>query len=122
VILHWACEKIIASTNLPEIVLLESLLDKVCVYQSHTLAYTRYYYMVNAYLLQLYMFPCFTYYMFFLLQLRLCKGISYVAVAAHANNSGRQRLAAMLIDYESQSSKQASLLLCCNSGRYDATD
>ncbi|CAM0882021.1 unnamed protein product [Alopecurus aequalis] len=43
--------------------------------------------------------------------LRLCKGISYAAVAAHADNSGRRKLAAMLIDHESQSSKQIPLLL-----------
>ncbi|TVU02482.1 hypothetical protein EJB05_52035, partial [Eragrostis curvula] len=41
-------------------------------------------------------------------KLRLCKGISYAAVAAHADNSGRRRLAAMLVDHESQPSKQAS--------------
>ncbi|KAJ1284684.1 hypothetical protein BS78_03G223800 [Paspalum vaginatum] len=44
-------------------------------------------------------------------KLRLCKGISYAAVAAHADNSGRRRLAAMLVDHESQSSKQIPLLL-----------
>ncbi|KAM0858443.1 hypothetical protein ACQ4PT_047830 [Festuca glaucescens] len=71
VIMHWACEKIAASTAIPDIVLLEGLLDK----------------------------------------LRLCKGISYAAVAAHADNSGRRKLAAMLVDHESQSSKQIPLLL-----------
>lgn len=60
-------------------------------------------------LLQLYILVLHRY-MFFLSQLRLCKGISYAAVAAHADNSGRRRLAAMLVDHESQSSKQASLL------------
>ncbi|KAK3161510.1 hypothetical protein QOZ80_1BG0078030 [Eleusine coracana subsp. coracana] len=44
-------------------------------------------------------------------KLRLCKGISYAAVSAHADNSGRRRLAAMLVDHESQSSKQIPLLL-----------
>ncbi|CAO2170922.1 unnamed protein product [Urochloa humidicola] len=44
-------------------------------------------------------------------KLRLCKGISYAAVAAHADNCGRRRLAAMLADHESQSSKQIPLLL-----------
>jgi hypothetical protein len=34
--MHWACEKIAASTAIPDIVLLESLLDKVCVSYSHT--------------------------------------------------------------------------------------
>ncbi|KAF6134565.1 hypothetical protein GIB67_022305, partial [Kingdonia uniflora] len=44
-------------------------------------------------------------------QLRLCKGISYAAVAAHADNNGRRKLAAMLIEYEPRSSKQVPLLL-----------
>nr|CAB3477864.1 unnamed protein product [Digitaria exilis] len=45
-------------------------------------------------------------------KLRLCKGISYAAVAAHADSCGRRRLAAMLVDHESQSSKQARNLAC----------
>ncbi|AQK97135.1 Protein VACUOLELESS1 [Zea mays] len=36
VIMHWACEKITASTTLPDTVLLDGLLDKVCVCRSHT--------------------------------------------------------------------------------------
>jgi len=44
-------------------------------------------------------------------KLRLCKGISYAAVAAHADNCGRRRLAAMLVDHELQSSKQIPMLL-----------
>jgi len=44
--------------------------------------------------------------MFFKLQLKLCKGISYAAVAAHADRSGRRKLAAMLVDHEPRSSKQ----------------
>ncbi|XP_058101113.1 protein VACUOLELESS1 [Magnolia sinica] len=44
-------------------------------------------------------------------KLKLCKGISYAAVAAHADNSGRRKLAAMLVEYESHSSKQVPLLL-----------
>lgn len=44
--------------------------------------------------------------MFFELQLKLCKGISYAAVAAHADRSGRRKLAAMLVDHEPRSSKQ----------------
>jgi hypothetical protein len=44
--------------------------------------------------------------MFFKLQLKLCKGISYAAVAAHADRSGRRKLAAMLVDHEPHSSKQ----------------
>ena len=55
-------------------------------------------------------------YISFLLQLRLCKDISYAAVAAHADNSGRRKLAAMLVDHESQSSKQASFILVCEQG------
>ncbi|VAH62507.1 unnamed protein product [Triticum turgidum subsp. durum] len=70
VIMHWACEKITASAAIPDVVLLEGLLDK----------------------------------------LRLCKSISYAAVAAHADNSGRRKLAAMLVDHESQSSKQSAPL------------
>lgn len=41
-----------------------------------------------------------------LLQLKLCKGISYAAVAAHADKSGRRKLAAMLVEHEPHSSKQ----------------
>lgn len=39
-------------------------------------------------------------------QLRLCKGISYAAVAAHADKCGRRKLAAMLVEHEPRSSKQ----------------
>lgn len=39
-------------------------------------------------------------------QLRLCKGISFAAVAAHADKNGRRKLAAMLVEHESRSSKQ----------------
>lgn len=39
-------------------------------------------------------------------QLRLCKGISYAAVAAHADKNGRRKLAAMLVEHEPRSSKQ----------------
>jgi hypothetical protein len=34
--MHWACEKIAASTAIPDIVLLEGLLDKVCVSYSQS--------------------------------------------------------------------------------------
>jgi hypothetical protein len=34
--MHWACEKITASDTIPDTVLLEGLLDKVCVHYSHT--------------------------------------------------------------------------------------
>lgn len=44
-------------------------------------------------------------------KLKLCKGISYAAIAAHADNSGRRKLAAMLVDHEPRSSKQIPLLL-----------
>ncbi|XP_044503267.1 protein VACUOLELESS1 isoform X1 [Mangifera indica] len=44
-------------------------------------------------------------------KLRLCKGISYAAVAAHADKSGRRKLAAMLVEHEPRSSKQVPLLL-----------
>lgn len=43
---------------------------------------------------------------FFEFQLKLCKGISYAAVAAHADKNGRRKLAAMLIEHEPRSSKQ----------------
>ncbi|XP_077252312.1 vacuoleless1 (VCL1) [Tasmannia lanceolata] len=44
-------------------------------------------------------------------KLKLCKGISYAAVAAHADKSGRRKLAAMLVEHEPHSSKQVPLLL-----------
>ncbi|PKI55713.1 hypothetical protein CRG98_023929 [Punica granatum] len=44
-------------------------------------------------------------------KLRLCKGISYAAVAAHADKNGRRKLAAMLVEHEPRSSKQVPLLL-----------
>ncbi|XP_010271337.1 PREDICTED: protein VACUOLELESS1 [Nelumbo nucifera] len=44
-------------------------------------------------------------------KLKLCKGISYAAVAAHADKSGRRKLAAMLVEHEPRSSKQVPLLL-----------
>lgn len=42
-------------------------------------------------------------------QLKMCKGISYAAVAAHADKSGRRKLAAMLVEHEPRSSKQVEL-------------
>lgn len=39
-------------------------------------------------------------------QLKICKGISYAAVAAHADKNGRRKLAAMLVEHEPRSSKQ----------------
>ncbi|RYR35519.1 hypothetical protein Ahy_A10g050670 isoform B [Arachis hypogaea] len=44
-------------------------------------------------------------------KLKLCKGISYAAVAAHADKNGRRKLAAMLVDHEPRSSKQVVPLL-----------
>ncbi|XP_030462939.2 protein VACUOLELESS1 [Syzygium oleosum] len=44
-------------------------------------------------------------------KLQLCKGISYAAVAAHADKNGRRKLAAMLIEHEPRPSKQVPLLL-----------
>lgn len=40
------------------------------------------------------------------MQLKLCRAISYAAVAAHADKSGRRKLAAMLVEHEPRSSKQ----------------
>ncbi|XP_074556123.1 protein VACUOLELESS1 [Curcuma longa] len=44
-------------------------------------------------------------------KIKLCKGISYAAIAAHADKSGRRKLAAMIVDHEPRSSKQVPLLL-----------
>nr|GEW21219.1 protein vacuoleless1 [Tanacetum cinerariifolium] len=44
-------------------------------------------------------------------KLKLCRGISYAAVAAHADQTGRRKLAAMLVEHEPLSSKQVPLLL-----------
>uniref|UniRef100_A0A0D6R9L4 Protein VACUOLELESS1 n=1 Tax=Araucaria cunninghamii TaxID=56994 RepID=A0A0D6R9L4_ARACU len=44
-------------------------------------------------------------------KLKICKGISYAAVAAHADRKGRRRLAAMLLDFEPCFSEQVPLLL-----------
>lgn len=44
-------------------------------------------------------------------KLKLCQGISYAAVAAHADKTGRRKLAAMLVEHEPRSSKQVPLLL-----------
>ncbi|KAI3971867.1 hypothetical protein MKW92_052396 [Papaver armeniacum] len=44
-------------------------------------------------------------------KLKLCKGISYAAVASQADKSGRRKLAAMLVEHEPRSSKQVPLLL-----------
>ncbi|KAG2326496.1 hypothetical protein Bca52824_009224 [Brassica carinata] len=39
-------------------------------------------------------------------KLQLCRGISYAAVATHADNCGRRKLAAMLVKHEPRSTKQ----------------
>ncbi|GMG99177.1 hypothetical protein Nepgr_001017 [Nepenthes gracilis] len=44
-------------------------------------------------------------------KLKLCKSISYAAVAEHSNKIGRRKLAAMLVEHEPRSSKQVPLLL-----------
>ncbi|XP_019464204.1 PREDICTED: protein VACUOLELESS1 [Lupinus angustifolius] len=44
-------------------------------------------------------------------KLKLCKGISYAAVAAHADKNGRRKLAALLVEHEPRSSKQVPLLV-----------
>ncbi|CAI8596482.1 unnamed protein product [Vicia faba] len=44
-------------------------------------------------------------------KLKLCKSISYAAVAAHADKNGRRKLAALLVEHEPRSSKQVPLLL-----------
>lgn len=91
--MHWACAKITASSAIQDSSLLEILLDKVwtsvlgkiykiifCNISESSLA--------------------------ILLQIKLCKGISYAAIASHADNSGRRKLAAMIVDHEPRSSKQ----------------
>ncbi|KAI8024898.1 Protein VACUOLELESS1 [Camellia lanceoleosa] len=44
-------------------------------------------------------------------KLKICKSISYVAVAAHADKSGRRKWVAMLVEHEPSSSKPVPLLL-----------
>ncbi|CAI9757174.1 unnamed protein product [Fraxinus pennsylvanica] len=44
-------------------------------------------------------------------KLKICKGISYAAVASLADKNGRRKLAAMLVEHEPHSSKQIPLLL-----------
>lgn len=47
----------------------------------------------------------------FSFQLKICKGISYAAVAAHAEKCDHRKLAAMLVDHEPLSSKQVLLMI-----------
>lgn len=49
----------------------------------------------------------------FFTQLKLCKGISYAAVAAHADKNGRRKLSALLVEHEPRSSKQVLFLFSC---------
>lgn len=42
------------------------------------------------------------------LQLKVCPGISYATVAADAHRNGRQKLAALLLDYEPRASEQVN--------------
>ncbi|CAH1434995.1 unnamed protein product [Lactuca virosa] len=44
-------------------------------------------------------------------KLKLCRSISYAAVAAHADQTSMRKLAAMLVEHEPLSSKQVALLL-----------
>ncbi|KAG0558247.1 hypothetical protein KC19_10G014100 [Ceratodon purpureus] len=76
VLVHWACTKIIASSDVPDSVLLELLLEK----------------------------------------LKACPGISYATVAADAHRNGRQKLAALLLDYEPRASEQVPLLTSMGEG------
>ncbi|KAL7610500.1 hypothetical protein Lser_V15G12935 [Lactuca serriola] len=46
-----------------------------------------------------------------LYKLKLCRSISYAIVAAHADQTSRRKLAAMLVEHEPLSSKQVPLLL-----------
>lgn len=92
--MHWACSKITASLSIPDATLLEILLDKVVNY-SKTLRDLCSFHSCK------HLISCL-----FELQLKLCKGISYAAVAAHADKNGRRKLAAMLVEHEPRSSKQ----------------
>lgn len=58
-----------------------------------------------------YYFFFIAYNFFFSFQLKICKGISYAAVAAHAEKCDRRKLAAMLVDHEPLSSKQVVLMI-----------
>lgn len=96
--MHWACAKITASLAIPDATLLEILLDKVPL--PHPF---------QALLQSSYYFQLLLNWIFFS-QLKLCKGISYAAVAAHADKNGRRKLAALLVEHEPRSSKQVEFL------------
>lgn len=95
--MHWACAKISSSPSFHDVALLEILLDKVCLKLliSFSIAFS------------VLLMPFF----FFSFQLKICKGISYAAVAAHAEKCDRRKLAAMLVDHEPLSSKQVLLMI-----------
>lgn len=59
-------------------------------------------------------FIAYNFFFFFSFQLKICKGISYAAVAAHAEKCDRRKLAAMLVDHEPLSSKQVVLMIDFN--------
>lgn len=100
VIMHWACAKITASAAIQDAPLLETLLDKVCTSIKFKWSVKH--------LLSCYDMVCCKFWnKHVCLQLKLCKGISYAAIAAHADNCGRRKLAALLVDHEPRSSKQA---------------
>lgn len=122
--MHWACTKITASLAIQDAPLLDILLDKVCASFVKLLNFDFNFNIMHFFLsVSFFLFPfsfCLTAssgMMFFDLQLKLCKGISYAAVAAHADKSGRRKLAAMLVEHEPRSSKQVfcfiSCFICC---------
>lgn len=95
VIMHWTCSKITASLAIPDATLLEILLEKVVWFSPFLI-------MLCVLLLHLQANQSPSY----IFQLKLSKGISYAAVAAHADKNGRRKLAAMLVEHEPRSSKQ----------------
>lgn len=95
--MHWACAKITASLAIPDATLLEILLDKVPLPLLKLCC--------NHHILCNY-----SWIVFFYFQLKVCKGISYAAVAAHADKNGRRKLAALLVEHEPRSSKQVEFL------------
>lgn len=102
--MHWACSKITSSLAIPDANLLDILLDKVCVSCHFLRLVWRLWFIIivpNG----------MSQMMFFEFQLKLCKGISFAAVAAHADKSGRRKLAAMLVEHEPRSTKQVIFFL-----------
>ena len=105
--MHWACAKIAASLAIPDDALLEILLEKVSDILSGCSCFAAPISMLRS-KNGLHFFLSF---IFLVFQLRICKGISYAAVAAHADKSGRRKLTAMLVEHEPRSSKQ--VLVSC---------